>query len=131
MRISENTISINVPERFVKDVERFVVELKHKEMNDKEVMINCNKVAKFWDEHLDFINQQITENPDVEKACFSWKQLVRQEISMWAQINYPVRDKEFRNMCTRRGFDESQKQFIADALTAIGLNELDKYDESD
>jgi hypothetical protein len=82
------------------------------------------KITDFLTTNEDWVRARIKRNPS---ATFRWRQLVRQELIMWADIAVPVNKDEFEQMCKRRGFSRSQKQFLENGLLAAGLKDWYKH----
>ena len=72
---------------------------------------------EFWDNGRSEVMMHIAAGEDE----FKWKQLVYQELFMWARIGDKVTDEEFEFIITRRGFTYNMISFLERGLKYIGL----------
>jgi hypothetical protein len=75
-------------------------------------------ICKKWNQDLEWIREQAGDDRD---EAFKWGQLVWQEIAMWVQIGSRVDADEFEWLCSRRGFNGVQRQYLSDMLALVRL----------
>ena len=87
------------------------------------------KLADWWNDHIDLINQHIQEGKHRNHTFFHWDQLVWQELAMWVKLDKKVTRKDLDFIVNRRGFSPVQEEFLIESLKHIGFW-LDAEDES-
>lgn len=110
-------MQLNVPDRFADHVRAYIVELEEQEAREELCQINLQKAADYWNQNIPNIEYHITAGDDP----FKWNQLVWQELNMWACLSRPVNESEFDDICLRRGFTQTQRQFLLDGLVLMNL----------
>ena len=76
------------------------------------------KAVLKWNSDLPLIKAMAKHHND---GPFYWHQLVWQEVWMHISIAEQVELGEFDHLCTRRGFDEMMKAYLAGMLRHVGL----------
>jgi len=79
------------------------------------------RAVEFWNSRAKDICVAIEMSENRDNLEFKWQQLVWQELLMWARLGKSVTEEEFLEICIRRGFDATQRNFLVAGLRYIGL----------
>lgn len=115
-------VTMRVSGRFVPQILEYIEKLEQEEIQEKLRVEYNRKGCDFWNSKLEFIQEQINK----DDSHFKWNQLVWQEIWMFASIAKPVERNQFKLLCERRGFNDTQVKFLEDAINYMGIGWCDK-----
>ncbi len=121
--MANNTVTIEVSEAMAPLVKEFIAQTEEKQAKSLRRLQYESLGKKFWNDHVNELNESLSslKDEDRQDAYFKWNQLVNQEIWMYASIAEPVDQKEFDDLCVRRGFSMIQRDFLVNAISFMGM----------